>query len=78
MLTLRIAVPEDFDEVLADYTRHGYRVIAVAAKSIPGLTWIKAQRLKRYEASPRHCAAVGEAYVPPRSAGNKSNLISAS
>lgn len=49
MLTLRVAVPEDFDEVLADYTRHGYRVIAVAAKSIPGLTWIKAQRLKRYE-----------------------------
>ncbi|BGP33107.1 hypothetical protein JCM10296v2_004896 [Rhodotorula toruloides] len=40
-------LPEDYEEVLADYTRHGYRVIALAGKSMPGLTWIKAQRLKR-------------------------------
>jgi cation-transporting ATPase 13A3/4/5 len=40
-------VPEDYEELLASYTRHGFRVIALAAKSIPTLTWIKAQRLKR-------------------------------
>uniref|UniRef100_A0A0K3CK53 Cation-transporting ATPase n=1 Tax=Rhodotorula toruloides TaxID=5286 RepID=A0A0K3CK53_RHOTO len=40
-------LPEDYEVVLADYTRHGYRVIALAGKSMPGLTWIKAQRLKR-------------------------------
>jgi cation-transporting ATPase 13A2 len=45
-MTPRI-VPEDFDELLTSYTRHGFRVIAFAAKSIPGLTWIKAQRMKR-------------------------------
>lgn len=42
-----LAVPEDYAEVLENYTRHGYRVIAIAAKSIPALTWVKAQRLKR-------------------------------
>lgn len=42
-----IAVPEDYEETLAYYTKHGYRVIALAGKSMPGLTWIKAQRLKR-------------------------------
>lgn len=40
-------MPEDYEEVLADYTRHGFRVIALAGKSMAGLTWIKAQRLKR-------------------------------
>ncbi|GAA5848800.1 hypothetical protein JCM8547_006349 [Rhodosporidiobolus lusitaniae] len=40
-------LPDDYEEILADYTRHGYRVIALAGKSMPGLTWIKAQRLKR-------------------------------
>ncbi|GJN90098.1 hypothetical protein Rhopal_003097-T1 [Rhodotorula paludigena] len=40
-------LPADYDEVLADYTRRGFRVIALAGKSMPGLTWIKAQRLKR-------------------------------
>jgi len=34
--------------MLAYYTKHGYRVIALAGKSMPGLTWIKAQRLKRF------------------------------
>jgi cation-transporting ATPase 13A3/4/5 len=33
--------------MLAYYTRNGFRVIAVAGKSIEGLTWLKAQRLKR-------------------------------
>lgn len=47
LLTQPPAVPEDYDEMLAYYTKHGYRVIALAGKSMPGLTWIKAQRLKR-------------------------------
>lgn len=41
-------VPDDYDEMLAYYTQHGYRVIALAGKTMPGLTWIKAQRLKRF------------------------------
>ncbi|CEQ42827.1 SPOSA6832_04672 [Sporobolomyces salmonicolor] len=40
-------VPSDYEDVLADYTKNGFRVIALAGKSMPGLTWIKAQRLKR-------------------------------
>jgi len=39
--------PADYEEFLNYYTRHGYRVIAVAAKSFPKLSWIKAQRLTR-------------------------------
>lgn len=42
-------LPADYHEVLENYTRRGYRVIALAAKSIPALTWVKAQRLKREE-----------------------------
>ncbi|KAL8278174.1 hypothetical protein RQP46_009347 [Phenoliferia psychrophenolica] len=40
-------LPDDYEEMLSFYTRHGFRVIALAGKSMPGLTWIKAQRLKR-------------------------------
>lgn len=47
-LSLAHAVPEDYEEMLAYYTKHGFRVIALAGKSMPGLTWIKAQRLKRF------------------------------
>ncbi len=36
--------------MLAYYTRNGFRVIAVAGKSVEGLTWLKAQRLKREQA----------------------------
>lgn len=43
-----VIVPDDYEEMLAFYTQHGYRVIALAGKSMPGLTWIKAQRLKRF------------------------------
>ena len=42
------AVPQDYDDLLSYYTRSGYRVIAVAGKSIEGLSWLKAQRMKRY------------------------------
>ncbi|KNZ61394.1 uncharacterized protein VP01_1406g3 [Puccinia sorghi] len=46
-LTFYSLVPADYEEFLNYYTRHGYRVIAVAAKSFPKLSWIKAQRLTR-------------------------------
>ncbi|KIY53967.1 Ca-transporting ATPase [Fistulina hepatica ATCC 64428] len=42
--------PRDYDKVLAYYTHRGYRVIAIAGKSVEGLTWLKAQRLKREQA----------------------------
>ena len=42
--------PDSYDEILASYTLRGYRVIACAGKSLPGLSWIKAQKLKREEA----------------------------
>lgn len=43
----RILVPQDYDDLLSYYTKRGYRVIAVAGKSIEGLSWLKAQRMKR-------------------------------
>lgn len=42
------AVPKDYEDLLSYYTKHGFRVIAIAGKSVPGLTWLKAQRMKRY------------------------------
>ncbi|KAK0212773.1 hypothetical protein DFS33DRAFT_1370273 [Desarmillaria ectypa] len=42
--------PEDYDDMLSYYTKHGYRVIAIAGKSIEGLSWLKAQRMKREQA----------------------------
>ncbi|CED85070.1 ca-transporting atpase [Phaffia rhodozyma] len=42
--------PKDYDDLLSYYTKHGFRVIAIAGKSIPGLTWLKAQRMKREQA----------------------------
>lgn len=46
-ICLKETLPTDYEELLNDYTRHGYRVIAVGAKSFPKLSWIKAQRLTR-------------------------------
>ncbi|WAQ80682.1 hypothetical protein PtA15_1A20 [Puccinia triticina] len=46
-ICMKETLPADYDEFLNFYTRHGYRVIAVAAKSFPKLSWIKAQRLTR-------------------------------
>lgn len=46
-LNINPLVPVDFDDLLSYYTKRGYRVIAIAGKSIEGLTWLKAQRLKR-------------------------------
>ncbi|KZT40553.1 hypothetical protein SISSUDRAFT_1044071 [Sistotremastrum suecicum HHB10207 ss-3] len=42
--------PQDYDDLLSYYTKRGYRVIAIAGKSIEGLSWLKAQRLKREQA----------------------------
>lgn len=42
------AVPKDYDDLLSYYTKHGYRVIAIAGKSIDNLSWLKAQRMKRF------------------------------
>ncbi|KAG7098658.1 hypothetical protein E1B28_000574 [Marasmius oreades] len=39
--------PQDYDDLLSYYTKRGYRVIAMAGKSIEGLSWLKAQRMKR-------------------------------
>lgn len=33
--------------MLSYYTKHGYRVIALAGKSIEGLSWLRAQKMKR-------------------------------
>ena len=39
--------PLDYDDMLSYYTRNGFRVIAIAGKSIEGLSWLKAQKMKR-------------------------------
>lgn len=44
---LSVVVPKDYDDLLSYYTKRGYRVIAIAGKSIENLTWLKAQRMKR-------------------------------
>ncbi|KAK9717560.1 hypothetical protein K7432_006090 [Basidiobolus ranarum] len=41
------SLPHDYHEILEQYTHHGYRVIACAAKTLPSLNWLKAQRIKR-------------------------------
>lgn len=40
-------VPNDYDDMLSYYTRNGFRVIAIAGKSVEGMTWLRAQRMKR-------------------------------
>ncbi|KAF8590974.1 Ca-transporting ATPase [Ramaria rubella] len=42
--------PRDYDDLLSYYTNRGFRVIAIAGKSIEGLSWLKAQRMKREQA----------------------------
>jgi len=43
-------VPADYDEILDFYTHHGYRVIALATKSLPNISVKRARRMKRQEA----------------------------
>lgn len=47
LINNRFLVPQDYDDLLSYYTKRGYRVIAMAGKSIEGLSWLKAQRMKR-------------------------------
>ncbi|KAI3477588.1 hypothetical protein L1887_60628 [Cichorium endivia] len=42
--------PADYEDLLSYYTKHGYRVIACAGKSMAGMSWIKAQRMRREHA----------------------------
>lgn len=42
-----VLVPQDYEDLLSYYTKRGYRVIAIAGKSIEGLSWLKAQKMKR-------------------------------
>ncbi|EIW82801.1 Ca-transporting ATPase [Coniophora puteana RWD-64-598 SS2] len=46
----RASFPADYEDLLSYYTRRGYRVIAMAGKSIEGLSWLKAQKMKREQA----------------------------
>ncbi|KAF8444715.1 hypothetical protein L210DRAFT_3040504 [Boletus edulis BED1] len=46
----RDSLPHDYDDLLSYYTRRGYRVIAIAGKTIEGLSWLKAQKMKREQA----------------------------
>jgi len=46
-ICLKETLPSDYKERLAYYTHHGYRVIACAAKSMPALSFVRAQRIKR-------------------------------
>lgn len=43
-------VPADYEEILDFYTHHGYRVIALATKSLPNVSKRRVQRMKRQEA----------------------------
>ena len=47
-------VPDDYDDLLSYYTKRGYRVIAIAGKSVENLTWLKAQKMKRFVATVMH------------------------
>ncbi|KAG8936983.1 hypothetical protein FRC02_009120 [Tulasnella sp. 418] len=49
-ICVKESFPKNYDDLLAYYTKHGYRVIAIAGKSIEGLSWLKAQRMKREQA----------------------------
>src|SRR5438046_3185349 len=49
LINVLILVPNDYDEMLDFYTHHGYRVIALAAKSLPNISLKRAQRMKRQE-----------------------------
>ncbi|CCM05018.1 uncharacterized protein FIBRA_07217 [Fibroporia radiculosa] len=46
----KASFPQDYDDLLSYYTKRGYRVIAIAGKSVEGLSWLKAQKLKREQA----------------------------
>ncbi|GAB6018630.1 hypothetical protein CHUAL_000312 [Chamberlinius hualienensis] len=43
------SVPPDFSEVLMRYTRRGYRVLALAYKSLKTMSYAQVQRISRYQ-----------------------------
>jgi len=45
----RRTIPRDFQDVLTNYTKEGYRVIALAVKDLPGLTYRQVQTVSRDE-----------------------------
>lgn len=63
-------VPQDYEDLLSYYTKRGYRVIAIAGKSIDGLSWLKAQRMKRYLYLCLCCCI----FIADVMSGNKQNL----
>lgn len=40
-------LPRNFDEILEKYTECGYRVLALATKFMPQLSYLKSQKLQR-------------------------------
>lgn len=44
---LYISVPTDLNLVLEEYTEEGYRVLALAYKGLPRVSYVKVQRLPR-------------------------------
>ncbi|GJE95870.1 P-type cation-transporting ATPase domain-containing protein [Phanerochaete sordida] len=46
----RDSFPDDYDDLLSYYTKRGYRVIAMAGKSVENLSWLRAQKMKREQA----------------------------
>jgi cation-transporting ATPase 13A2 len=46
-ICLKGSLPNDYKERLSYYTHHGFRVIACATKSMPNLSFVRAQRVKR-------------------------------
>eukprot|EP01135_Chromosphaera_perkinsii_P010889 Nk52_evm16s2273 gene=Nk52_evmTU16s2273 len=41
------SIPDNFGKVLHSYTHQGLRVLGVAGRALPGLTWLKAHRVRR-------------------------------
>lgn len=48
-LCLQETIPHDFQKVLTEYTREGYRVIALAVKDLPEMNYRKLQTISRSE-----------------------------
>jgi cation-transporting ATPase 13A2 len=48
-LCLADSLPGNFDEVLDKYTECGYRVLALACKPMPNLSYLKSQKIAREE-----------------------------
>ena len=43
------SLPGNFDEILEKYTECGYRVLALASKQMPNLSYLKSQKISRDE-----------------------------